>query len=315
MFQSLLLVWLLLVSALSLYWPKFLGPDLFDPFLACKPLISWMIIATMFAVGVMLPREEVRQLRERWPQVLFGTFIQYTTMPLLGCAAAYLFRLPVDYRIGMILVGCVPGAMASNVITMNARGHTSYSVGLTTFATMLSPIVVPLTLWLALGTGTGTGTDWDFRAVGVNLFKQVVAPVLAGYLLTRFWPRAERIGGIVGPPLANLFILAIIATVVAINRERMMIGTLTVALPLLVVNILGYTAGYLSGTAIGQPESMRRALAIEVGMQNAGLGTSLAIELFPTYPAATVPTALYTFGCVLTAMILAAYWSRRVPSA
>ena len=104
-------------------------------------------------------------------------------------------------------------------------------------------------------------------------------------------------------------------TVVAINRERMMIGTLTVALPLLVVNILGYTAGYLSGTAIGQPESMRRALAIEVGMQNAGLGTSLAIELFPTYPAATVPTALYTFGCVLTAMILAAYWSRRVPSA
>ncbi|MFM7843898.1 MAG: bile acid:sodium symporter family protein [Planctomycetota bacterium] len=314
MFQGLLLVWLLLVSALSLFWPELVGTARFDPFTACKPLIPWMITCTMFAVGVMLPREEVRQLRERWPHVLFGTLIQYTTMPLLAWAAAYLFRLPEDYRIGMILVGCVPGAMASNVITMNARGHTSYSVGLTTSATMLSPIIVPLTLWLALGTGIGSSKDWDFIAVGVNLFKQVVAPVLAGYLLTRLWPPAERVGGVIGPPLANLFILAIIATVVALNRERMMIGTLTVALPLLAVNLLGYASGYAAGSAIGQPESMRRALAIEVGMQNAGLGTSLAIQLFPDHPAATVPTALYTFGCVLTGMILAAIWAHRLPT-
>jgi len=306
MFERLLLVWLVLLSAAALFWTS-MFPGAIDPFATSKPAIPWLIAVTMFAVGVMLPRDEVRQVRERWPSVLFGTAVQYTSMPLLAWGIAQLFPLSLEYQIGIIMVGCVPGAMASNVVTMNARGHTSYSVSLTTCSTMLSPLVVPLVLKLALGKAVTI----DVGEVSLSLVLQVVAPVLIGAASIRLFPRWEPLGVRCGPIVANLTILWIIATVVATNRDRLASGSAAVALPLLLLNLLGYLAGWGGGKIYGLPESMRRALAIEVGMQNAGLGTSLALQLFKDQPAATVPTALYTFGCVLTAMLLAQWWSRR----
>lgn len=307
MFERFLLVWLLLFSAVGYGW-GLLAPDgVGDPFIASRPAFPWLIGLTMFAVGVMLPRDELRQVRRRWPVVLFGTAVQYTAMPLLAVAAARLFPLSPDYQIGIVMVGCVPGAMASNVVTMNARGHTSYSVSLTTCSTLLSPLVVPLALRLAVGKSA----PLDMTEVSVSLLLQVVLPVLAGVSVARLFPRFEAIGVKYGPLVANLTILWIVATVVASNRDRLAVGAAAVMAPLLLVNLLGYAAGWGAGRAIGMPESMRRALAIEVGMQNAGLGTSLAIQLFPDQPAATVPTALYTFGCIFTATLLAHWWARR----
>lgn len=307
MFDRLLLLWLLLISAVAFFWPEWTPSSLPDPFLATKAHVPWLIAAAMFSVGTMLPRDEVRQVRERWAHVLFGTAVQYSAMPLLGWSVARLSGLGTDLQIGMILVGCVPGAMASNVITMNARGHVSYSVSLTTSATLLSPLVVPLTLKLALGKAV----PLDLFEVSVNLLLQVVLPVLMGYGLTRIWAGGERLGQRCGPFVANCVILWIIATVVAVNRRHLAAGSLQVLGPLLAINLMGYLAGWCSGRLIRMPESMRRALTIEVGMQNAGLGTSLAFKLFPDMPAAAVPTALYTFGCVVTASLLAWYWSRR----
>ena len=109
--------------------------------------------------------------------------------------------------------------------------------------------------------------------------------------------------------MANLVILWIIAVVVAANRDKLAKGSWDVFVPLLFVNVLGYLAGYVAATLAKLPESMRRALTLEVGMQNAGLGTMLAFTFFKDRPAATVPTALYTFGCVFTAMLLAHVWS------
>ncbi|HND54542.1 MAG TPA: bile acid:sodium symporter family protein [Pirellulaceae bacterium] len=306
MFERLLIVWLVVASAVAYFWPNF-APAGSDPFGASQPYFKWMIFVTMFAVGAMLPRDEIEQVRKRWPHVLFGTLIQYTAMPLLGWGIAKLWNLPVDYQVGLILVGCVPGAMASNVVTMNARGHTSYSVSLTTSSTILSPIVVPFTLWLTLGKTVPLNP----LSVGVDLMMGVVAPVLLGCGLVRLFPRTELFCNRWGPVVANLVILWIIAAVVAVNRGRLAGGTLDVILPLIAVNLLGYLAGWSASTAIGQPESMRRALTLEVGMQNAGLGTMIAFEHFKDRPLATVPTALYTFGCVLTAMMLAQYWAAR----
>ena len=306
MFARFLLLWLVASSGVAYFWPQ-IGGSLGDPFVAAKPAMPWLIAATMFAVGVMMPRDEVRQVRERWPQVLFGTAVQYSAMPLLGWGIARISGLSPDYQIGMILVGCVPGAMASNVITLNAGGHTSYSVSLTTASTLLSPIVVPLTLSATLGQTV----QIDKVEVCVALLLQVVLPVIVGYATVRLWPTWEVWGNRWGPVVANIIILWIIATVVALNRERLAAGTWSLLGPLLAINLLGYAAGYGAGTLVGQPAAMRRALTIEVGMQNAGLGTSLAFQLFRDRPAATVPTALYTFGCVFTAMILARFWAAR----
>src|SRR3989304_4338821 len=149
MFGRLLLVWLCFMGALAYYWPQWM-PGIWDPFVASKDVLNYFFSVTMFALGSLLPKEEIAMVFRRWPTVLGGTAVQYTVMPFLGWRMAWLFGLDEGTRIGIIIVGCVPGAMASNVLTMIARGNVSYSVSITTTSTLLSPIVVPFGLWLCL---------------------------------------------------------------------------------------------------------------------------------------------------------------------
>ncbi|MFN0198390.1 MAG: bile acid:sodium symporter family protein [Planctomycetaceae bacterium] len=308
MFQRYLILWLIASSLFSLKWPDWFG-DAVDPFALSKLYLSYLITLTMFCVGCLLPPDELKQVFRRWPTIVFGTCVQYLSMPALAYSMAILFDLDRADKIGVIIVGVVPGAMASNVLTMTARGNVSYSVSLTTLATLLSPIVVPLGLWLLLGADLPMPPG----DVAWKLFLEVVLPVMCGYAICRLWSDFERLSLKFAPAIANGIILWIIAVVVALNRDRITEISSKTLLALLLVNVLGYLAGYYAAGAIRLPRKMRRTLSIEVGMQNAGLGTSLAISLFPDLPGATIPTATYTFGCMLTATILAWYWSLRDP--
>lgn len=305
MLQRFLLVWLLALCGAAYFWTSWF-PSLADPFAATKPILPWMFAGTMFLLGGLLPHDDVRQVARRWPAVLGGTAVQYAAMPLLAWSIAHLLGLEGSLLIGVVLVGCVPGAMASNVITLAAGGNVSYSVSLTTAATLLSPVVVPLALSLTLGASRGP----DPGEAATLLLLQVVGPVVAGHLLSRSSEAFSRIVQRIGPPLANLTILWIIAVVVSLNRERLKETTELMLAALLLINLLGYAAGYLGSTAMRLPSPMRRALTLEVGMQNAGLGTVLAQQLFPDRPEAAIPTAAYTFGCMLTGTVLAQIWSR-----
>lgn len=314
MLQRFLLIWLTFSSAVAFYWPQWF-PSAGDPFAGPyrwadshnMPYLSLLIALTMFAIGSLLPRDEIRDVFQNWPTVLGGTAIQYTAMPLLAYAMGRLFRLDEDMMIGVVMVGCVPGAMASNVLTLAARGNVSYSVSLTTAATLLSPAVVPLALWLTLGETH----KLDPLQVGLDLLATVVGPVVAGHLLSRSFARFERTMRTCGPVMANLTILWIIAVVVGLNRDELSVVTVRVLSALLIVNLLGYAAGYFGGRVLRLPDPMRRALTLEVGMQNAGLGTFLALRMFPDNLSRAIPTAVYTFGCMLTGTILAQIWALR----
>lgn len=311
MLQRFLLFWLLLSSLLAFLWP-WLGLDGFDPFTATKDwgLLMPLISVAMFAVGCLLPRDEVRQLAKYWPAVLGGTAIQYATMPLLAWGIGTAFALPPDLLTGVIVVGCVPGAMASNVLTLAARGNVSYSVSLTTSASLFSPLIVPFALAGTLGVAAGLSQQLDKLQVFRELLFSVVGPVLTGYAICRWSPRFDRQMERWGPVIANGTILWIIAVVVGLNRERLGSVTPPLLLALVLINLIGYAAGWFGGTAMRLPESMRRALTLEVGMQNAGLGTGLVLTLFPDNPTAAIPTAAYTFGCMLSGTLLAQAWSR-----
>src|SRR3990170_819487 len=119
MFERLLLVWLCLLGLLAYFWPQWF-PAIWDPFLTSKPILNYFFMVTMFALGSLLPKQEIAMVFRRWPTVLGGTTVQYTVMPFLGWSMAWLFGLDEAARIGTIIVGCVPGAMASNVLTMIA---------------------------------------------------------------------------------------------------------------------------------------------------------------------------------------------------
>jgi BASS family bile acid:Na+ symporter len=314
--ERFLLVWLTMLGLAAYFWTDWsswlFNRALPDPFVWSTPGLNSLFAVTMFAIGSLLPRDEVHHVFQRWPTVLGGTAIQYASMPLLAYGLGRLFGLEGSSMIGIIMVGCVPGAMASNVLTLVARGNVSYSVGLTTSATVLSPLFVPLALWLALSGlaeySIATVTR-KVAAASLQLCWMVVLPVVAGYCLSRMsriWERAARR---VGAIIANLTILWIIAVVVAANRQKLAELDLRLPLALLSVNFGGYLAGFVGGWVLRLPDRMRRALTLEIGMQNAGLGTTLAMSLFKDDQAVALPAALYTFGCMFTGTILARLWA------
>lgn len=314
-----LLIWLCMLSAVAYDWPRLwievtallpelLPPD-WDPFALSKAWLPWVFAVTMLAVGAMLPAEEVGKALRDGRRVLLGTMVQYVAMPALAFLfARLLVGDDIDATTGLIMAGCVPGAMASNVLTLLARGNTSYSVCLTTSATLLSPILVPLAMWITLGE---VASPKIIGRASLFLILTVVLPVAVGHLagrnLTRHRHRLERVGSTV----ANSAILWIIAVVVATNREQITETHAGLLAALLGLNLTGYAVGYAAGTRFGLPEAMRRALTLEVGMQNAGLGATLALKLFPDRTALALPAALYTFLCMFTGTLLAQWWYHR----
>jgi BASS family bile acid:Na+ symporter len=320
MIQRYLLLWLTLLSVLALLWPTVIAaplaaawslddPGRLDPFAGTRRFIPHLFAATMFVIGCLLPRDEVAAVARQWSRVLAGTGLQYAAMPLLAFTVAQVLPLEDDVRTGVVLVGCVPGAMASNVLTLLARGNVTYSVSLTTSATLLSPLIVPLTLYLAVRVDSVDRMQMASDAFWL-LVVQVVGPVVLGHLVARHFQSFQAWMHRHGAALANLSILWIIAVVVNANHTRLLEAGPQIIGALLIVNVLGYCAGFGGGTLLRLPPGMRRALTLEVGMQNAGLGASMAQQLFAERNLIALPPALYTFGCMLTGSLLALYWSR-----
>lgn len=305
MLERYLIVWLTGLSALAFFWPQFVTGE--DPFVATRPILPWLIGITMFSVGSLMRHDELREVARDWRRVLAGTVMQYTVTPILAYAFGRLFGLEGGHLLGVILVGCVPGAMASNVLTLIARGNVSYSVSLTTVSTLISPVVTPLTMFACL-LRTFPVDMWDTALV---LLETVVGPVVAGRVLSLVFPRIEPIMNRIAPVLAPTTILWIIAVVVASNRTRLTAGVGGVLGALAGINLAGYLCGYYGGALLRFPEGIRRALTIEIGMQNAGLGVALAQQLFPDYPEAMIPPAIFTFGSMVTATLLAQWWATR----
>ncbi len=307
MLQKFLLLWLILSSFVAAIWPDLFGKDEFDPFVASKPSLGYLIALIMLSVGTLLPADEVKGVFKRWPLVIGGTAIQYCSMPFLAWLIATTFGFTGELKVGIIMVGCVPGAMASNVLTMIARGNVSYSVGLTTSATLLSPLVVPLVLKLTLREEA----DAAFLLKSAYLLViRVVIPVISGYLICKFSRAARTFASRYSAMIANLSILWIIAYVVASNRDAIRSFPVYLLLALLVINFGGYLAGQLGGRILRIDSGMRKALTLEVGMQNAGVGATLAASLFPDQPMIALPCVLFTFGCMTTGTILAEIMKR-----
>lgn len=302
-----LLIWLTITCILAYNWSGLQSascgmiPAWFCPFHVPGWVMQAMVAVTMLAIGSLLPVEEVKQVIRRWPRILGGTAVQFISMPLLAYLMGKAFHLEGPWFIGIILVGCVPGAMASNMLTMISRGNVSYSVGLTTSSTLLSPLMVPLLLAYFLSATV----KMDVSKISCDLLLTVVCPVVIGFSFSRLitWWRltAQQLGEIV----ANIVIIWIIASVSAKNAGNLGSTPVIVAVALLCMNIAGYASGWLGGWTIGLDDRMRRALTLEVGMQNAGLGTYLATTYFANEPKAAIVCAMYTFGCMFTGIVLA----------
>ena len=303
LFRS-ILFWLVVTSGIALVWP--VGRVGFDPFAATPGLLWGLIVVTMFSLGTLVRPDELRPLRERPWWVVLGVAAQVLVMPAAAWLVTQIVPMEAELAAGVILVGCVPGAMASNVLTSTAGGSVAYSVSLTTVATLLSPMTVPAVLWIV----AGLQAEHSLTRPAILLALLVVLPTVVGYVTSQRSGRIRSLAGRYSSMAASIALLWIIATVVAGNRDKLVGVGAVIVVALLVINVIGYAAGLAVGKVAGLPQRYRRALTLEVGMQNAGLGTVLAASLYGTASVATIPTAAYTFGCMLTGTILAVFWRR-----
>ncbi len=302
-----LLFWLLLTSGIALLWPAQRWG--LDPF-AVSPALLWsLIVVTMLSLGMLVRPEELRPLSQRPWWVALGVATQVLVMPAAAWLVTQIVPMSSELAAGTILVGCVPGAMASNVLTHTAGGSVAYSVSLTTVATLLSPITVPTVLWIVADVRSEAPL-LNPQQTAVMLFLKVVLPTIVGHLLVRRSDRALRFADRYASGIASVALLWIISSVVAANRTKLLDVGMVLAAALLLMNGIGYAAGFLVASAAKLPDRYRRALTLEVGMQNAGLGTVLATTLYHAGSSATIPTAAYTFGCMLTGTLLAVFWRR-----
>ncbi|MFK8112550.1 MAG: bile acid:sodium symporter family protein [Rubripirellula sp.] len=301
---SSLLFWLVVSSGVAYLWPS--DAVGFDPFVGEAWLLWSLIVITMFSLGTLVRADELLPLRQRPWWVILGVAVQVTVMPAAAWLVTRLIPMDPHLAAGVILVGCVPGAMASNVLTSTARGSVAYSVSLTAVATLVSPLTVPAVLWVV----SGMQAEHSLTKAAVRLALLVVLPTIVGYGAAQRWKSMGRFAERFASKVAAIALLWIIATVVAGNREKLAgVGALLLV-ALLWINLVGYAAGLGVGRLARLPDKYCRALTLEVGMQNAGLGTALAVSLYGKETIATIPTAAYTFGCMLTGTMLAVWWQR-----
>lgn len=278
----------------------------FDPFAVSRNLLWALIVVTMFSLGMLVRPDELRPLQSRPWWVVLGVAAQVIIMPMAAWLVTQVIPMEPELAAGVILCGCVPGAMASNVLTHTAGGSVAYSVSLTTMATMLSPVTVPAVLSIVAGATVESSTK-----TALILTLLVALPTVLGYLVAQKSAFMKSLADRFSGAAASVALLWIIASVVAGNRDKLQSVGVLLIVALLMMNLAGYAAGYWLGRGVKLPESFSRALSLEVGMQNAGLGTALAVTLYGPATTATIPTATYTFGCMLTGTLLAILWRRR----
>ncbi|MDH5435723.1 MAG: bile acid:sodium symporter family protein [Gammaproteobacteria bacterium] len=287
---------LTLLGAMAAY----LYPPLF---LIFKQSFLWFFAATMFALGLVLKSEDMNDTLKHPKRIGFGVLTQYLVMPLLGFAVAMLADLPREIALGFIIVGCAPGAMASNVIVYLAGGALAFSIALTTVATFLSPLVTP-TLVELLG---GVFMPIPFWSMMKTILLTVLLPLIVGMVLRRFMKTTlKKTVADIAPAVAAIAIIIICSYAVAANQERIATVGINILVLVVLLNVLGYLAGWFAACWFKFDHKHRLTLAIEIGMQNAGLGVVLALKHFT--PETALPGALFAVWCILTAAGATAYF-------
>jgi len=281
-----------------------LSPAVVRNIRSCLSLNTLFFALTMFGIGVALQPDDFKRILKTPSVVALGSAAQFLIMPLGAFALSKLFTLPPALAVGLILTGAAPGAMASNTMSYIAKADAAYSVSLTTVSTLACPILTPL----LTKTLAGSELPVSFWAMFVQIMVMVIVPLFLGFAVRhRFRSRVEHVLPVF-PALSATFIIFICSVVIARNQARLPQVTGKVLGVVLVLNLYGMCAGYGVGTLFRLQILRRRALAIEIGMQNAGLGTALALEHISEE--AAIPAAIFVFVCIITASLMAAIWQR-----
>ncbi|PAQ16028.1 sodium transporter [Bacillaceae bacterium SAOS 7] len=290
-------VWVILIALIAFFVPA--------PFLVFKGYITILLGIVMFGMGLTLKAVDFKIVLTKPLPVIIGVCAQFIIMPLTAFAIAYLLNLPAELAAGLVLLGSVPGGTASNVMVYLAKGNVALSIAMTSVSTLLAPIATPfILLWLA-----GQWMPVDTMAMFMSIIQVIIIPIVLGIVVRKLAPSFVDKSIHVVPLISVLAIIIIVSAVVAGNAATIASAGLIIFVAVMLHNAFGLTLGYVTARLLGLDESNRRAISIEVGMQNSGLGVALATAHFG--PLAALPSVVGAVWHNISGPILATYWSKK----
>ncbi len=293
-------VLVLVCAVLSLLFPAVLQP-------IPTKTINYLLGVVMFGMGLALNLQDFKIVFSRPKDIIIGCMAQFTVMPLLAWGLAKVFQLDEALALGVILVGCCPGGTASNVITYLAKGDLALSVGMTGVSTLLAPLLTPLLTWVLAGESIHV----DVAGMLLSILWVVILPIVLGLVIKSLWPKFTEKAMDYLPAFSSVAIAFTVSIVISANASKLLASGILIILVVMCHNLLGLGLGYLIGRLTGMPEPKKRAVSIEVGMQNSGLASSLATLHFAAYPMATIPGAIFSVWHNISGAIVAWLYTQK----
>jgi BASS family bile acid:Na+ symporter len=246
--------------------------------------------AIMLTMGMTLSASDFRVLASRPLDIVVGTVAQFSIMPLTAFALSHLIGLPRGIAVGLVLVGCCPGGVSSNLMSFLCKGDVAFSVGMTTVSTLLAPLATPFLMYYL----ADEMVEVDVGGMFVSVLAVTLLPVGTGFLINRFFGSGKGYAEAmkIMPGVAVIALACIVGGVTAVHGAKFVSCGAGVFAAVFMHNAAGYAFGYASGVLARFTTAKRRTVAIEVGMQNAGLATVLASRHFPACPEASVAAAV-----------------------
>ena len=263
--------------------------------------INYLLMIVMFGMGLTMKLSDFAVVFTRPRDVIVGCLAQFIVMPLLAFGLGKAFGLSNELLVGVILVGTCPGGTSSNVITYLSKGDTALSVGMTSINTLLAPFLTPALTYLYLRTTVNV----DVKSMFVSIIQVVIIPIGLGLMINKLFGKYTQKISDVLPTVSVTAICLIVAAVVSHNSEKILSTGLVIFAVVILHNLLGYLCGYLIGVFFKMDLPRKKAVAIEIGMQNSGLATTLAGTAFPNLAMATVPGAIFSVWHNISGAILA----------
>ena len=296
-FNQLFPVWALCLSCIA-----FVASDFLSSF---EEAIVPLLTLVMFMMGLTLTQKDFKRISKEPKAVFIGVLLQFLLMPVLALTLAGMLQLSNQLTAGMVLVGSCAGGTASNVMTYLAKGDVALSISMTMASTLIGVFATPFLCAFYLSETVSVDTRGMLLSIMQMVFLPVFAGVIVNHLLQTQVVKFERFF----PSLSILLILCIIAIVVALNSERLVdIGLLTLVAVIL-HNSLGLASGFFVSRLFGFNLKQSHTIAIEVGMQNSGLGVALALQYFSS--TAALPGALFSVWHNVSGSMLASAWGNK----
>lgn len=291
------IVWVIALAIIAYFAPS--------GFTWIAPYISLLLGIIMFGMGLTLKAGDFAIVFKKPVPVIIGILAQYIIMPVVAYLLAQILQLSPELAAGLVLVGACPGGTASNVMVYLAKGDVPLSVAMTSFSTILAPLLTPLILLLLAG-------QWipvDAGSMFMSIVEVIIIPIVLGIIINYFLPKTVEKSTEALPLVSVIAIVAIVGAVVAGSRDTIATTGAVLFIAVILHNLFGLLFGYLVGTVTGLDVTKRRAISIEVGMQNSGLGASLATTYFS--PATALPSAVFSVWHNISGPLLATIWSQK----